>query len=251
MPVMSIVVPPIPITPQPPGLPPYAAIPTLPANPGLPAEIPPELDRWNWGAFLLHWIWGIGNGVFIALLAFVPVVGILVMPFVLGARGNAWAWRSRRWTSVEQFRRVQRLWAIWGVVVWLGLIVLIAGIVAVVVFSLKGSDAYRLGVERLRASPQAVEVLGTPIEAGVPMGSISKSDGSGEAALTFSATGPKASGSVALTATRSAGTWTLTNLRLKVDGRDEVVDLLRERRASDERRRLADRSPSGRGLRFP
>ncbi|WP_281405489.1 hypothetical protein [Mesorhizobium sp. B2-6-4] len=26
-----------------------------------PAEIPAELDRWNWGAFFLNWIWGIGN----------------------------------------------------------------------------------------------------------------------------------------------------------------------------------------------
>ena len=226
-------------------MPPYAGIPVLPANPGLPAEIPPELDRWSWGAFLLHWIWGIGNGVFIALLVFVPILGIVIMPFVLGARGNAWAWRSRRWTSVEHFRRVQRLWTIWGVVVWLGLVALIAAIVAIAFFSLKGSDAYRLGVDRLRASPQAVELLGEPIEAGFPMGSISKSDGSGEAALTFSATGPKASGTVALTATLSAGTWTLTNLRLKLGGRDEVVDLLTERRVWNGPRRFAGRALSG------
>lgn len=51
------------------------------------AEIPPELDRWNWGAFLLNWIWGIGNNTFIALLTFVPVVGV-VMIFVLGAKGS-------------------------------------------------------------------------------------------------------------------------------------------------------------------
>jgi hypothetical protein len=25
--------------------------------PILPATFPPELDRWNWGAFLLNWIW--------------------------------------------------------------------------------------------------------------------------------------------------------------------------------------------------
>lgn len=232
-------------------MPPYAGIPVLPASPGLPAEIPPELDRWNWGAFLLHWIWGIGNGVFIALLVFVPVLGILIMPFVLGVRGNAWAWRSRRWTSVEHFRRVQRLWTIWGLIVWLGLAALIGVGGAVAYFGWLGSDAYRLGVERLRASPQAVELLGEPIETGFPRGAINKSAGSGDAALTFSATGPKASGSVALTATRSAGTWTLTNLRLKVDGRDEIVDLLTERRVSDERRRFAGRLPVGRQPRSP
>ncbi len=26
-------------------------------------EVPAEIDRWNWGAFLLNWIWGIGRAV--------------------------------------------------------------------------------------------------------------------------------------------------------------------------------------------
>src|ERR1700731_1316961 len=81
--------------------------------------IPPEIDRWNWGAFLLNWIWGIGNNTFITLLALIPLFGI-VMAFVLGARGNRWAWQNGRWDSVEHFQRVQRLWATWGVVLWIG-----------------------------------------------------------------------------------------------------------------------------------
>ena len=44
-----------------------------------PAEIPAELDRWNWGAFFLNWIWGIGNSTFIALLALIPGVNLIVM----------------------------------------------------------------------------------------------------------------------------------------------------------------------------
>jgi hypothetical protein len=83
------------------------------------AEIPPELDRWNWGAFLLNWIWGIGNNTFIALLTLVPGAG-LVMMIVLGAMGSGWAWRNGRWDSVEHFKRVQRRWAIWGAIIWLG-----------------------------------------------------------------------------------------------------------------------------------
>ena len=79
----------------------------------VPAEIPPELDRWNWGAFLLNWIWGLGNDTFIALLTLVPGLGFIMM-IVLGLRGNRWAWRNGRWDSVEHFRRVQRRWAIWA-----------------------------------------------------------------------------------------------------------------------------------------
>jgi hypothetical protein len=36
--------------------------------------VPPEIRRWNWGAFLLNWIWGIGNDTYIALLLFIPLV---------------------------------------------------------------------------------------------------------------------------------------------------------------------------------
>src|ERR1700684_1721859 len=91
-----------------------------------PEAIPAEIDRWNWGAFLLNWIWGVGNNTFIALLIFVPLVG-LVMPFVLGAKGSRWAWRNGRWDSPEHFKRVQRKWAMWGAIIWLGSIVLFAG----------------------------------------------------------------------------------------------------------------------------
>lgn len=58
---------------------------------GKSAVVPPEIDRWNWGAFLLNWIWGIGNNTFIALLMFVPFVNV-VMAFILGVKGSTWRW---------------------------------------------------------------------------------------------------------------------------------------------------------------
>ena len=54
---------------------------------GKDSVVPPELKGWNWGAFLLNWIWGIGNSTYIALLMFVPFVNI-VMFFMLGAKGH-------------------------------------------------------------------------------------------------------------------------------------------------------------------
>jgi hypothetical protein len=83
------------------------------------AFVPPEIRRWNWGAFLLNWIWGIGNDTYIALLTMIPLVDI-VMPFVLGAKGSEWAWRNKRWRDVAHFKRVQRNWAIAGVAVFGG-----------------------------------------------------------------------------------------------------------------------------------
>ena len=139
------------------------------------AAIPVEIDRWNWGAFLLNWIWGIGNNTFIALLTLVPGAG-LIMAFVLGVKGSAWAWRNGRWDSIEHFKRVQRLWAIWGVVIWLAVIVLFGGILGAVFYALKSSDAYQLAVSRLQTNAAAVNVLGAPISSGIPSGKISIDD---------------------------------------------------------------------------
>jgi hypothetical protein len=192
----------------------------------VPEPIPPEIDRWNWGAFLLNWIWGVGNNTFIALLTLVPFFGILIMPFVLGAKGSKWAWRNGRWDSVAHFKRVQRLWAIWGAVIWVGLFLWFAVLFGGVFYSLKNSEAYAMAASRLQASAEAADVLGAPISTGFPWGSVSVGGGSGNAILTFSATGPKGAGQVFVNAIRHDGVWSIRSLRLKVEGRDDPIDLL-------------------------
>lgn len=90
-------------------------------------EVPPGVQGWNWGAFLLTWIWGICNGTYIALLSLIPVVHLAMM-FVLGVKGNEWAWRNKDWKSVEEFHRAQRRWAAWGIGLWLTFIAICVGI---------------------------------------------------------------------------------------------------------------------------
>jgi len=88
---------------------------------GKQSIIPYEIQGWNWGAFLLTWMWGIGNNVWISFLTWIPVPLLgLIMSIVLGAEGSKWAWQSRRWDSVEHFNRTQRTWRNWGI----GLVVL-------------------------------------------------------------------------------------------------------------------------------
>jgi hypothetical protein len=186
--------------------------------------IPPELDRWNWGAFLLNWIWGVGNNTYIALLTFIPLFG-LVMPFVLGAKGSRWAWRNGRWDSAEHFKRVQRKWAIWGVVIWLGAIALFGSTIGGTFYFIGHSEAYRLAVTKLQTSPVATNLLGTPITTGFPFGNISFNGDSGQAALSFSASGPRAAGIVVVEAVKKNGVWSITKLTLKLNGSDQTINL--------------------------
>lgn len=77
------------------------------------SEVPQEIQGWNWGAAGLTWIWGIYYNVWISLLVFLPIVPLFFW-IILGIKGNEWAWRKHRWTSVEQFQRSQKKWMPWG-----------------------------------------------------------------------------------------------------------------------------------------
>lgn len=94
--------------------------------------VPPEISGWNWGAALTFGLWSFTNKVWIGLLALVSllvslfnpdptllglcIIIIFVMEIVLGAKGNVWAWRSRKWRSVQDFKSHQRAWAKAGII---------------------------------------------------------------------------------------------------------------------------------------
>ena len=114
--------------------------------------LPKKYQRFNWGAFLLGWIWGIGNKTYITFLpfAFVFLSWIFSIPmytfpedtslvaicliFTLiiyfaslgfqiwfGVKGNEWAWQNKEWKSLEQFNEVQRKWAMWAAIINIGI----------------------------------------------------------------------------------------------------------------------------------
>lgn len=112
---------------------------TQPARPPIPAHTngqPPaadvdqavavELAKWNWGAFLLTWVWGVFNGVFRSFLVLVPIYGIWEW-ILLGKNGNRWAWETKRWQTVEAFHSTQRKWAIAAVVTCVLLVLIVIG----------------------------------------------------------------------------------------------------------------------------
>ena len=96
-------------------------------------EMPEHLKKFNWGAFLWTWIWGIGNNTWIALIAllllllsFIPFVFLAYLAFAifLGIKGNEFAWKNKEWKSEEHFTKVQKLWAGWGLGCFIASIIL-------------------------------------------------------------------------------------------------------------------------------
>ena len=104
-------------------------------------EIPQEINKWNWGAFLLTWIWGVGNGLYwplaIIIVGLIPYVGwaaSLAASIYLGMKGSELAWKAKDWESIEHFKRIQHNWMIAGICA-LGVYLLITIITFIILMS--------------------------------------------------------------------------------------------------------------------
>ncbi|QIZ70546.1 serine/threonine protein kinase [Oxynema aestuarii] len=82
-------------------------------DPNVP--VPEEILGWNWGAFLMANWWPLTNRVWFGLLSWMPFPFGSIVNVLLGYKGNEWAWKSRRWRSIEQFKSHQRGWTIAGI----------------------------------------------------------------------------------------------------------------------------------------
>lgn len=99
-----------------------------------------QLKKFNWGAFLLNWIWGIFHGKYITLLYFpaclIPIIGPFAVSIWFGIVGNRWAWESKSWESVEQFNTCQKIWVkLWFVLFVLSIIISVKVILVLMVIS--------------------------------------------------------------------------------------------------------------------
>jgi len=88
--------------------------------------------KFNWGAFFLTWIWGIGNKTYITFLIFTSAL-FCIIPFIgglaelgfkiwFGIKGNEWAWQNKRFESIEAFHKNQRNWVKAGIICYILLI---------------------------------------------------------------------------------------------------------------------------------
>jgi hypothetical protein len=74
---------------------------------------PPSASGLCWGGFFFGWIWAIFNRTWFGLFGLIPLLNVPIA-FILLFKGRDWAWRNKRWESVERFNEVQRKWSIAG-----------------------------------------------------------------------------------------------------------------------------------------
>lgn len=96
-------------------------------------KMPREAGGWNLGGMLLGPLWLLGHGQIGLLLLWAglaaawwyldavyrifPAGALGLLALYLGAKGNGLAWRARHYPSIAAFRRAERAWAWWAVLI--------------------------------------------------------------------------------------------------------------------------------------
>lgn len=79
----------------------------------------PEVQGWNWAAFLAGPLWAAAHGMWVLGLMLLALFWLFPLPnLLLGRFGGGMAWRQRRFASLEEFRAVQRAWALGGLMIF-------------------------------------------------------------------------------------------------------------------------------------
>ena len=105
---------------------------------GEKSNVPSEVkNKFNWGAFLLSWIWGIGNKTYITLiyliLGLIPIVNLGILIW-FGIKGNEWAWRNKQFKSIPEFHENQKKWVVWSIICWVVFIILVQFLLVIGIF---------------------------------------------------------------------------------------------------------------------
>jgi Cytochrome oxidase complex assembly protein 1 len=112
---------------------------------------------------------------------------------------------------------------------FLTLVVFAAGIFALIMSWMRGSDVAQEAVARAQANPAMMQRLGARIDEGWLMsGSINVgTGGSGDAQVVVPVSGPKGNASIYVIAHKIAGTWNYNQILAVVESSGEKIDLLR------------------------
>ncbi len=191
------------------------------------SEERPDKDKpiewsWNWGAFFFNWIWGLFNGSKIALLTLVPGLN-LIMPFVLGAKGNEWAWKNKQWDSYEQFRATQKRWSIAALFLVISVLFSSGAMILYIEFQVKNEKLFSKSLALVTSNSSCMEKLGAPISEGFGFTGIIERDRTAD--LSYPINGTKTGANVHLKAEKINGKWLFQTLFVEIPNQADCEGL--------------------------
>ncbi len=92
--------------------------------------------------------------------------------------------------------------------------------------ALKNEWFYEQAVARMRANAEVTAILGTPVDAGFPMGSVGRSGRERHADVSIPISGPDGKGTIYVVAEMSDGQWSFSTLKVAIQPTGELIDLM-------------------------
>lgn len=117
----------------------------------------------------------------------------------------------------EARRDAGRRWKI-GALIAVVVVALIGAIWFGLWYGFRHSDVYVASWETVRTDPRVIAITGTPMESGMPSGSIEVNGGAGNAEIDYDVTGPKGRGTVEVEGTKADGAWRIHRLSFRPAG---------------------------------
>ena len=198
----------------------------------------PNLKRWNWGAFFLTWVWGIGNRTYLGFIVFLVVIAMATIKAILinylpalthsflfplldiltlllivavhllhGLYGSRWSWQNKEWANPRSFKKAQIVWAVVGLFAW---VVFISSFIAI--FSaVTNSKTYQESVNIAKFSPMLQLQIGEPITVSpwTTRGGVHVAGKAGRAYYKFKAVGPNGDAVITVVAIKDQGQWSI------------------------------------------
>jgi hypothetical protein len=110
-------------------------------------------------------------------------------------------------------------------------LVFVSSVLVIVFSAIKSTDVYNEALDRAKAGPAVIEALGSPIKDGfLVSGNTNVNGPSGESNLAIPISGPKAKGTIYLSANKSLGQWNYSGLVVEVRKRINVSMSSKNRR---------------------
>ncbi|MEZ8027184.1 cytochrome c oxidase assembly factor Coa1 family protein [Enterovibrio norvegicus] len=184
-------------------------------------QVPDEIKGWNWGAFVFNFIWGIRFKSYKALWALIPVFGGFYA-FVIGAKGNEWAWQNNNWESVEAFKTAQRKWSFGALAFFLVLVLFVSVSLNSRFRDSEQSPSVKLALAELEQSESFRTNIGIPYDYSLNQSTIGGYEVKGYAEMNLDIEGANGEGVFFFKASHANQNWQLDCLTIQYTDTQET-----------------------------
>ncbi|WP_181164769.1 cytochrome c oxidase assembly factor Coa1 family protein [Enterovibrio norvegicus] len=184
-------------------------------------QVPDEIRGWNWGALLLNIIWGIRFRCYRTLWVLFPFFGVFYL-FVVGAKGNEWAWKNNEWESVEAFKASQKRWSR-AALAYIGVLVLFSIVFTnFLTHEFDNSPSTEIALATLEKSESFKANIGVPYDYSLKHGKLGGTESEGFAEMEYAIEGFKGEGILFFKASHILQDWTLDCLTIQYTDTQET-----------------------------